>query len=130
VIFVDEKKISPADIGPVRALISLAGEAGEMDWTNSMYLLCRGTRIRARLDSHEKPWRKHGRSGTKFANRAAAWEYRNHLRNLCKSEQRCCLHRVSGWVKRPAERKNEIWNESCYQQGGLSWLRGRPFEHA
>lgn len=40
VIFVDEKTISPANIGGlVRALISLAGEAGEMDWTNQVYFL-------------------------------------------------------------------------------------------
>ena len=40
VIFVDEKTISPADIGRlVRALISLAGEAGKMDWTNQVYFL-------------------------------------------------------------------------------------------
>ena len=40
VIFVDEKTISPADIGRlVRALISLAGEAGEMDWTKQVYFL-------------------------------------------------------------------------------------------
>jgi hypothetical protein len=43
VIFVDEKTISPADIGGlVRALISLAGEAGEIDWTNQVYFLRRG----------------------------------------------------------------------------------------
>jgi len=37
VIFVDEKTISPADIGGlVRALISLAREAGKMDWTNQV----------------------------------------------------------------------------------------------
>ena len=43
VIFVDEKTISPADIGGlVRALISLAGEAGEMDWTNQVYFLRSG----------------------------------------------------------------------------------------
>jgi hypothetical protein len=43
VIFVDEKTISPADIGRlVRALISLAGEAGEMDWTNQVYFLRSG----------------------------------------------------------------------------------------
>jgi hypothetical protein len=43
VIFVDEKTISPADIGRlVRALISLAGEAGEMDWTNPVYFLRSG----------------------------------------------------------------------------------------
>jgi hypothetical protein len=40
VIFVDEKTISPADIGSlVRALILLAGEIGEMDWTNQVYFL-------------------------------------------------------------------------------------------
>jgi hypothetical protein len=40
VIFVDEKTISPADIGGlVRALILLAGEIGEMDWTNQVYFL-------------------------------------------------------------------------------------------
>ncbi len=40
VIFVDEKTISPADIGGlVRALILLAGEAGEEDWTNQVYFL-------------------------------------------------------------------------------------------
>jgi hypothetical protein len=43
VIFVDEKTISPADIGRlVRALISVAGEAGEIDWTNQVYFLRRG----------------------------------------------------------------------------------------
>jgi hypothetical protein len=43
VIFVDEKTISPADIGElVRALISLAGEAGEVDWTNQVYFLRSG----------------------------------------------------------------------------------------
>ena len=43
VIFVDEKTISPADIGGlVRALISLAGEAGDMDWTNQVYFLRSG----------------------------------------------------------------------------------------
>jgi hypothetical protein len=37
VIFVDEKTISPADIGGlVRALILLAREIGEMDWTNQV----------------------------------------------------------------------------------------------
>lgn len=42
VIFVDEKTISPADIGGlVRALIVLAGEIGEMDWTNQVYFLRR-----------------------------------------------------------------------------------------
>jgi hypothetical protein len=43
VIFVDEKTISPADIGGlVRALISLMHEAGEMDWTNQVYFLRSG----------------------------------------------------------------------------------------
>ena len=43
VIFVDEKTISPADIGGlVRALISLADEAGEMDWTKQVYFLWSG----------------------------------------------------------------------------------------
>jgi hypothetical protein len=43
VIFVDEKTISPADIGGlVRALISLAGETGEMDWTKQVYFLRSG----------------------------------------------------------------------------------------
>jgi len=43
VIFVDEKTISPADIGGlVRALISLVGEAGGMDWTNQVYFLRSG----------------------------------------------------------------------------------------
>jgi hypothetical protein len=38
VIFVDEKTISPADIGGlVRALIALVNEAGEMDWTSQVY---------------------------------------------------------------------------------------------
>ena len=42
VIFVDEKTISPADIGGlVRALIALAGEAGDMDWTDTAYFLRR-----------------------------------------------------------------------------------------
>jgi len=40
VIFVDEKTISPADVGGlVRALISLADEAGKIDWTNQVYFL-------------------------------------------------------------------------------------------
>ena len=40
VTFVDEKTISPADIGGlVGALISLADEAGEIDWTNQVYFL-------------------------------------------------------------------------------------------
>jgi hypothetical protein len=43
VIFVDEKTISPADIGGlVRALSSLAAEAGEIDWTNQVYFLRSG----------------------------------------------------------------------------------------
>ena len=43
VIFVDEKTISPADIGGlVRALILLAGGTGEMDWTNRVYFLRSG----------------------------------------------------------------------------------------
>ena len=43
VIFVDEKTISQADIaGLTRALISLAGEAGKMDWTNQVYFLRSG----------------------------------------------------------------------------------------
>jgi hypothetical protein len=43
VIFVDEKTISPANIGVlVRALMSLAGEAGEIDWTNQVYFLRSG----------------------------------------------------------------------------------------
>jgi hypothetical protein len=43
VIFVDEKTISPANIGAlVRALISLAGEAGAMDWTNQVYFVRSG----------------------------------------------------------------------------------------
>ena len=42
VIFVDEKTISPADIGGlVRALIALAGEGGDMDWTDQVYFLRR-----------------------------------------------------------------------------------------
>src|ERR1700688_4817837 len=42
-IFVDEKTISPADIGGlVRALVSLADEAGKMDWTNQVYFLRSG----------------------------------------------------------------------------------------
>jgi hypothetical protein len=40
VFFVDEKTISPADIGGlVRALIALVSEAGEMDWTSQVYFL-------------------------------------------------------------------------------------------
>lgn len=43
VIFVDEKTISPAYIGGlVRALISLAREVVEMDWTNQVYFLRSG----------------------------------------------------------------------------------------
>jgi hypothetical protein len=43
VIFVDEKTISPADIGGlVRALLSLADEAGEMDWADQVYFLRSG----------------------------------------------------------------------------------------
>jgi hypothetical protein len=43
VIFVDEKTISPANIGGlVRPLILLAGETGEMDWTNQVYFLRSG----------------------------------------------------------------------------------------
>jgi hypothetical protein len=43
VIFVDEKTISPADIGGlVRALISLAGDTGQTDWTNRVYFLRSG----------------------------------------------------------------------------------------
>jgi hypothetical protein len=42
VIFIDEKTISPADIGGlVRALASLATEAGKWDWTNRIYFLRR-----------------------------------------------------------------------------------------
>jgi hypothetical protein len=42
VIFVDEKTISPADVGGlVRALIALAGEAGDTDWTDQVYFLRR-----------------------------------------------------------------------------------------
>jgi hypothetical protein len=42
VTFVDEKTISPADTrGLVRALISLADEAGEIDWANQVYFLRR-----------------------------------------------------------------------------------------
>jgi hypothetical protein len=57
VIFVDEKTISPANIGGlVHALISLANEAGEIDYTNQVYLLRSGRPIecaypsRSRLD--------------------------------------------------------------------------------
>jgi hypothetical protein len=43
VIFVDEKTISPADIGGlVRALILLVDEARGMDWTNQVYFLRSG----------------------------------------------------------------------------------------
>jgi hypothetical protein len=43
VIFVDEKTISPANIGGlVRALISLVDEAGRMVWTNQVYFLRSG----------------------------------------------------------------------------------------
>jgi hypothetical protein len=39
-IFVDEKTISPANIGClVRALISLVDEAGGMEWTDQVYFL-------------------------------------------------------------------------------------------
>jgi hypothetical protein len=40
VIFVDEKTISPADIGGlVRALIFLTSEVRKIDWTNQVYFL-------------------------------------------------------------------------------------------
>lgn len=40
VIFVDEKTISPADIGGlVRALIALVAERREIDWSNRVYFL-------------------------------------------------------------------------------------------
>jgi len=40
VIFVDEKTISPADIGGLmRALIALARECGESDWSDRVYFL-------------------------------------------------------------------------------------------
>jgi len=40
VIFVDEKTISPADIGGlVRALSRLVRETGNWDWTNRIYFL-------------------------------------------------------------------------------------------
>src|SRR5256714_13406848 len=43
VIFVDEKTISPADIGGlVRALISLAVDTGVMNWDNKDYFLRSG----------------------------------------------------------------------------------------
>jgi hypothetical protein len=42
VIFVDEKTISPADIGGlVLALARLAKETGRWDWTNTVYFLRR-----------------------------------------------------------------------------------------
>jgi len=42
VVFVDEKTISPADIGGlVRALTGLARETGNWDWTNRIYFLRR-----------------------------------------------------------------------------------------
>ena len=42
VIFVDEKTISPADIGGlVWVLTRLAKETGKWDWTNRAYFLCR-----------------------------------------------------------------------------------------
>jgi len=42
VVFVDEKTISPADIGGlVWALAGLAREAGNWDWTNRIYFLQR-----------------------------------------------------------------------------------------
>ena len=42
VIFVDEKTISPADIGGlVRALIKLSRETGSWDWTNRVCFLWR-----------------------------------------------------------------------------------------
>jgi hypothetical protein len=42
VIFVDEKTISPADIGGlVSALTSLVNETGDWDWTNRIYFLHR-----------------------------------------------------------------------------------------
>ncbi len=42
VIFVDEKTISPADIGGlVRALVKLHKETGEWDWTNRVVFLRR-----------------------------------------------------------------------------------------
>jgi hypothetical protein len=40
VVFVDEKTISPADIGGlVRALMRLSKETGEWDWTDRVYFL-------------------------------------------------------------------------------------------
>ena len=42
VVFVDEKTISPADVGGlVRALIRLVKETGKWDWTNGVYFLRR-----------------------------------------------------------------------------------------
>lgn len=42
VIFIDEKTISPADIGGlVRALIQLFKETGKWDWTDQVYFLTR-----------------------------------------------------------------------------------------
>jgi hypothetical protein len=42
VIFVDEKTISPADIGSlVRALTGLSREAGKLDWIDRVYFLRR-----------------------------------------------------------------------------------------
>ncbi len=42
VVFVDEKTISPSDIGGlIRALLLLAGAAGNLDWTNRVYFLHR-----------------------------------------------------------------------------------------
>jgi hypothetical protein len=42
VVFVDEKTISPADIGGlVRALTQLSKETGRWDWTNRIYFLRR-----------------------------------------------------------------------------------------
>ena len=44
VIFVDEKTISPADIGGlVRALMELSKETGKWDWTDRVYFLRRQT---------------------------------------------------------------------------------------
>jgi hypothetical protein len=42
IVFVDEKTISPADIGGlVRALINLSKETGAWDWANRVYFLRR-----------------------------------------------------------------------------------------
>ena len=42
IVFVDEKTISPADIGGlVRALIDLSKETGPWDWANRVYFLRR-----------------------------------------------------------------------------------------